>query len=86
MGGNAPFPGLPPRRKPPSGHFIRISGTDPLNLAGITTPGPRIAALSTNRILYRDGVPLAAREAGELVELHSSASEFQSEIRTRLPQ
>ena len=74
------------RRKPPSGHFVRVSGTDPLNLAGITTPGPRIAALATNRILYRDGIPIAARETGEIVELHTSAAEFRSEIRARLPQ
>ncbi|MGH9659056.1 MAG: Lhr family helicase, partial [Bryobacteraceae bacterium] len=74
------------RRKPSAGQFLRVSGTDPLNLAGITTPGTKIAALATNRILYRDGIPIAARVAGELVDLHSSSPEFKSEIRTRLPE
>jgi ATP-dependent Lhr-like helicase len=74
------------RRKEPGGHFVRVSGTDPLNLAGITTPGTKVAALATNRILYRDGVPIAARVAGDLVELHSSAAELRNEIRARLPE
>ena len=74
------------RRKPPSGQFIRVSGADPLNLAGITTPGQRVTAFATNRVLFRDGIPIAAREAGELVELHSSAAELRGEIRARLPQ
>jgi ATP-dependent Lhr-like helicase len=74
------------RRKPPGGQFLRVSGTDPLNLAGITTPGEKIAAVATNRILYRNGIPIAARVGGELVELHPSAPEFKSEIRARLPE
>ena len=74
------------RRKPPGGQFIRVSGTDPLNLAGITTPGTKVAALATNRILYRDGIPIAARVGGELVDLHSSAAELRGEIRARLPE
>ena len=74
------------RRKEPSGCFVRVSGTDPLNLAGITTPGTKVAALATNRILYRDGVPIAARVAGELLDLHSSAGELRNEIRARLPE
>ena len=74
------------RRKEPGGHLVRVSGTDPLNLAGITTPGTKIAALATNRILYRDGVPIAARVAGDLVELHASAAELRNEIRARLPE
>jgi ATP-dependent Lhr-like helicase len=48
------------RGKEPGGHYVTIPACDPLNLAGILTPGPRIAALPGNRILYRDGVPVAA--------------------------
>jgi ATP-dependent Lhr-like helicase len=55
------------RRKPPSGAWISLSGADPLNLAGILTPGPRLAALTGNRLLYRDGIPLALF-AGGLVD------------------
>ena len=54
------------RRKPTSDQWISVSGADPLNLAGILTPGPKLAALSGNRILYRDGVPAAMRAAGEV--------------------
>ncbi|MGH6866555.1 MAG: DEAD/DEAH box helicase [Methyloceanibacter sp.] len=53
------------RRRAPDDSLVSVSGTDPLNLAGILTPGPKLAALAGNRILYRDGVPLAFLEAGE---------------------
>jgi ATP-dependent Lhr-like helicase len=54
------------RRAPKSGELISISAADPLNLVGIVTPGPRVAAIPTNRILFRDGVPIAARDGGEI--------------------
>jgi len=53
------------------GDLIVLSGADPLNLQGILTPGPRIAALASNRILFRDGLPIAALEVG-LVRLLAS--------------
>jgi len=53
------------RRKESNGQFVRLSACDPLNLAGILTPGPRIPAVLGNRIIYRDGVPVAAIENGE---------------------
>jgi ATP-dependent Lhr-like helicase len=72
------------RRKAAPGTFVALTAVDPLNLAGVLTPGRKVAAIASNRILYRDGLPIAAREGGELLELHPSASDFQSEIRTRL--
>ena len=53
------------RRKPGSGEWVSLSGADPLNLAGIVTPGPRLAALTGNRILYRDGIPVGLFAGGE---------------------
>lgn len=53
------------RRKPPSGGLVSLSGADPLNLAGILTPGPKLAALTGNRLLYRDGLPVAMLAGGE---------------------
>jgi ATP-dependent Lhr-like helicase len=53
------------RRKPVSGTLVSLSGADPLNLVGILTPGPRLAALTGNRVLYRDGVPIALHAGGE---------------------
>jgi ATP-dependent Lhr-like helicase len=54
------------RRAGADGEMFGISGADPLNLTGIVTPGDRIAALAGNRIAFRDGVPVAAREAGKV--------------------
>ncbi|HEX7810886.1 MAG TPA: DEAD/DEAH box helicase [Burkholderiales bacterium] len=48
------------------GKVATVSGVDPLNLAGILMPGPRVPAIYSNRILFRDGVPVAALVAGEV--------------------
>jgi ATP-dependent Lhr-like helicase len=53
------------RRKPPSGEWISLSGADPLNLVGVLTPGARLAALTGNRVLYRDGLPVALFSGGQ---------------------
>jgi ATP-dependent Lhr-like helicase len=42
-----------------------VSAADPLNITGILTPGSRIPALTSNRILFRDGIPVAVREGRE---------------------
>ncbi|HKP49201.1 MAG TPA: DEAD/DEAH box helicase [Gemmatimonadales bacterium] len=57
------------RRLEGGGQLVGISAADPLNLTGIVTPGDRIAALTSNRVLYRDGVPVLAREAGQIKSL-----------------
>jgi ATP-dependent helicase Lhr and Lhr-like helicase len=54
------------RRRPQDGHYVSVSAADPLNLAGILTPGARVPSLSGNRLLYRDGVPVAAFAGGEV--------------------
>ncbi len=54
------------RRQDAHGELITISAADPLNLVGIVTPGARISALTTNRLVFRDGVPVAALEAGQV--------------------
>jgi len=50
------------RRTTPTGAFHSVSTADPLNLAGIVTAGPRVAARGRNRMAYRDGVPVAVIE------------------------
>jgi ATP-dependent Lhr-like helicase len=57
------------RKTPLRRELITLSAADPLNLQGILTPGPRIAALTSNRVLFRDGLPIAALEAGEIRRL-----------------
>jgi ATP-dependent helicase Lhr and Lhr-like helicase len=54
------------RRKPGTGAILSLSGADPLSLAGILTPGPKLAALTGNRLLYRDGLPIALLDGGEV--------------------
>jgi ATP-dependent Lhr-like helicase len=60
------------RKAPATGELITLSAADPLNLQGILTPGPRIAALTGSRILFRDGLPIAALEAGEIRKISDS--------------
>jgi ATP-dependent Lhr-like helicase len=57
------------RKRPRDGAWVPLSGADPLNLAGIVTPGPRLAALAGNRLLLQDGVVVATYAGGE-VQLH----------------
>jgi len=46
------------RKQPKNGQErISLSACDPLNLAGILTPGPRVAAQLANRVLFVDGIP-----------------------------
>ncbi len=67
------------RRNEPSG-WVSLSGADPLNLAGILTPGPKLAALAGNRLLYRDGLPVAALAGAEVrfYEMLTPAEEWQA--------
>jgi ATP-dependent Lhr-like helicase len=53
------------RRKSATGVLVSLSGADPLNLVGIVTPGARLSALTSNRVLYRDGIPIALYTGGE---------------------
>jgi ATP-dependent helicase Lhr and Lhr-like helicase len=53
------------RRQETKGDFVSLSAADPLNLTGIVTPGARVPALTNNRVLYRDGVPVAVHSAGQ---------------------
>ncbi len=54
------------RRKPHDGQFIALSAADPLNLVGVITPETRVPALTGNRVLYKDGLPIAAYVGGEV--------------------
>ena len=54
------------RRRPKEELLVSLSAADPLNLLGIVTPGTRVPALMGNRLLFRDGVPVAVKVAGEV--------------------
>jgi ATP-dependent Lhr-like helicase len=55
-----------------SGELVVLSAADPLNLVGILTPEARVPAVFRNRVLYRDGLPLAALEGARLRRLAES--------------
>jgi ATP-dependent Lhr-like helicase len=53
------------RRAPRVGaERVELCGADPLNLAGILTPGPRVPAVLGQRLALVEGVPVADGEAG----------------------
>ncbi|MCC6194018.1 MAG: ATP-dependent DNA helicase, partial [Burkholderiales bacterium] len=54
------------RRAKPAGELIAVSGADPLNLVGVVLPGARVPALTGNRIVYRNGAPIATLVGGEI--------------------
>ncbi|MEE9609491.1 MAG: DEAD/DEAH box helicase [Myxococcota bacterium] len=61
------------RRLERSGERVRVSAVDPLNLVGIVTPGPRVPAVRTRSVVYRDGLPLEAAEAGAVGDARARA-------------
>ena len=68
------------RRAGPQESLVSVSAADPLNVVGIITPGNRITAHTSNRILYQDGISIASLESGEtkfLIEL-SRAMEWKA--------
>lgn len=48
------------RARPPDGQLVALSGSDPLNLVGTVLAGEKLPALAGTRVLYEDGVPVAA--------------------------
>jgi ATP-dependent Lhr-like helicase len=44
---------------------VHLSASDPLNLAGIVLPGPRVPALRRHSIVYRDGVLAADTDSSQ---------------------
>jgi ATP-dependent Lhr-like helicase len=39
----------------PASHEITLSASDPLNLSGVILPGPRVPAVPSNFVVFRDG-------------------------------
>ena len=83
-----PFTAVPSRGRAvvywPSEQWISLSGADPLNLVGVLTPGPRLAALTDNRLIYRDGIPVATLSAGKVEFLTTLDAKNQWEAEKRL--
>ena len=60
------------RKLDKAGELAVVSAADPLNLVGILTPDQRVTAIARSRILFRDGVAIAAWEGGEVRRLAAS--------------
>jgi ATP-dependent Lhr-like helicase len=71
------------RKEERTGEIVRISATDPLNLAGIITPGPRVPALHTNAVIFRDGLPVATEEGKNIIPRGEAGAEALQEMAAR---
>ncbi|HEX5111124.1 MAG TPA: DEAD/DEAH box helicase [Vicinamibacterales bacterium] len=67
------------RRSAPDGRLIAISAADPLNLTGLLTSEERVRVATANRIVYRNGVPLAAMEGDMLRTINTSDPDISAE-------
>ncbi|QBF28168.1 DEAD/DEAH box helicase [Pseudomonas tructae] len=72
------------RRRPLDGSLVAISACDPLNLVGSLLPGSKVPAVSANRLLYLDGVPVATLIAGKVQYHPDDEPTRQGEWRDRL--
>ncbi|MFZ6048588.1 DEAD/DEAH box helicase [Pseudomonas sp. CR3202] len=60
------------RKRPLDGCLVSLSACDPLNLLGTLLSGGKVPALAGNRLLYRDGVPVATLVAGKVALLQDA--------------
>ena len=57
------------RARADDGELVCLSGSDPLNLVGTVLAGDKVPALTGSRVLYRDGIAIAALISSKLVPL-----------------
>ena len=50
-----------------AGQDLKVSAADPLNLAGIILPGPRVPAVPTNYLVFRNGILVRSGSVREAV-------------------
>ncbi|MDE2963085.1 MAG: hypothetical protein OXU26_04175, partial [Acidobacteriota bacterium] len=55
------------RGRAPRGDTVLVPAADPLNLAGILTPGGRVSPFSHQWIAIREGLPIEVGELGEVL-------------------
>nr|WP_298171149.1 DEAD/DEAH box helicase [uncultured Pseudomonas sp.] len=72
------------RKRPSDGTLVSLSACDPLNLLGTLLPGNKVPAVAGNRLLYRDGVPVASLIAGKIQLLQQADTFTAGEWQTAL--
>lgn len=70
--------------KTPGRERVAISAVDPLNLAGILTPGDKVPRLPGNRLLFEGGVPIAVQTGGDIRYLTALEAAVQWEVKNLL--
>jgi ATP-dependent Lhr-like helicase len=72
------------RKQAKPGDLVAISAVDPLNLTGVITPGSRVPSQPGQRILYRDGIPIANSAQGKISLLERVEPQDEWQIRNML--
>jgi len=72
------------RQRAADGSFVCVSGADPLNVVGHLLAGDKVPHVAGVRVLYRDGVPVARRVAGEIILAGAFAPTEEQAIRSML--
>ncbi|MGZ8214009.1 MAG: Lhr family helicase, partial [Methylosarcina sp.] len=72
------------RKQVKTGELTVINCADPLNLSGIITPGDRIPSIFSQRLIYRDGVPLAFGQRDKIHYLQPMDAEHQWQLQWAL--
>jgi ATP-dependent helicase Lhr and Lhr-like helicase len=70
--------------KTPGRERVAISAVDPLNLAGVLTPGDKVPRLPGNRLLFEGGVPIAVQSGGDIHYLRQLDAGMQWEVKNLL--
>ena len=65
-------------------HEIKLSATDPLNLAGVILPGLRVPAVPTNFLVFKDGI-LSRTVIGRQGDSAPAAAQHTSQVTVRKP-
>jgi ATP-dependent Lhr-like helicase len=64
------------RKEESDGGEIRLSAADPLNLAGVILPGPRVPSNPTNYVVFRNGVVVRLGESPVVEPLDTPLSQI----------
>ncbi|MDH4567625.1 DEAD/DEAH box helicase [Pseudomonas sp. BN414] len=72
------------RKRPLAGQLTSLSACDPLNLLGTLLNGTKVPAVAGNRLLFRDGVPVATLVAGKVNLLQDTDPTTANEWRAAL--
>ncbi|MBC8351773.1 MAG: DEAD/DEAH box helicase [Planctomycetes bacterium] len=72
------------REQGPDGSWLVLSAVDPLNLAGIVSPGARVIANSNNTLIFKDGTCAAAKQSDRIEFFEAFSVDVESEMRRAL--